>query len=65
MLIFSVILTRFINRLKEYKHIVATQSSSPSYKAIHKLPRALNEKWWFNVDDKDKDLPELAMFEIG
>ena len=33
--------------------------------AVDKLPQVLNEKWWFYVDDKDEDWPDLIMFENG
>ena len=31
--------------------------------AVDKLPQVLKEKWWFHVDDKDEDWPDLIMFE--
>ena len=31
--------------------------------AVDKPPQALKEKLWFYVDDKDKDWPDLIMFE--
>ena len=31
--------------------------------AVDKLPQVLKEKWWFCVDDKDEDWPDLIMFE--
>ena len=31
--------------------------------AVDKLPQVLKEKWWFYVDDKDEDWPDLIMFE--
>ena len=31
--------------------------------AIDKLAQVLKEKWWFYVDDKDEDWPDLIMFE--
>ena len=31
--------------------------------AVDKLPQVLKEKWWFYVDDKDEDRPDLIMFE--
>ena len=33
------------------------------YMAVGKLPQVLKEKWWFYVDDKDEDWPDLIMFE--
>ena len=60
---FSVILSNFVNVLKEYKHIGDLQSSSTLYLAVDKLPQVLKEKWLFYVDDKDKDWPDLIMFE--
>ena len=52
-----------MNVLKEYKHIGDLQSSSTLYMAVDKLPQVLKEKWWFYVDDKDEDWPDLIMFE--
>ena len=60
---FSVIVSNFVNVLKEYKHIGDLQSSSTLYMAVDKLPQVLKEKWWFYVDDKDEDWPDLIMFE--
>ena len=50
---FSVIVSNFVNVLKEYKQIGDLQSSSTLYMAVDKLPQVLKEKWWFYVDDKD------------
>ena len=52
-----------MNVLKEYKHIGDLQSSSTLYMAVDKLPQVLKEKWWFYVDDKDEDWPDLIKFE--
>ena len=60
---FSVIVSNFVNVLKEYKHIGDLLSSSTLYMAVDKLPQVLKEKWWFYVDDKDEDWPDLIMFE--
>ena len=60
---FSVIVSHFVNVLKEYKHIGDLQSSATLYMAVDKLPQVLKEKWWFYVDDKDEDWPDLIMFE--
>ena len=60
---FSVIVSNFVNVLKEYKRIGDLQSSSTLYMAIDKLPQVLKEKWCFYVDDKDDDWPDLIMFE--
>ena len=60
---FSVIVSNFVNVLKEYKHIGDLQSSSTLYMAVDKLPQVLKAKWWFYVDDKDEDWPDLIMFE--
>ena len=60
---FSVIVSNFVNVIKEYKHIADLQSSSTLYMAVDKLPQVLKEKWWFYVDDKDEDWPDLIMFE--
>ena len=60
---FSVIVSNFVNVLKEYKHIGDLQSSSTLYMAVDKLPQVLKEKWWFYVDDKDEHWPDLIMFE--
>ena len=60
---FSVIVSIFVNVLKEYKQIGDLQSSSTLYMAVDKLPQVLKEKWWFYVDDKDEDWPDLIMFE--
>ena len=37
------------------------QSSSTLYMAVNKLPHVLKEKWWYYVDDKDDDWPDLVM----
>ena len=42
---FSVIVSNFVNVLKEYKQIGYLQSSSKLYKAVDKLPQILKEKW--------------------
>ena len=60
---FSVIVSNFVNVLKEYKPIGDLQSSSTLYMSVDKLPYVLKEKWWFYVDDKDEDWPDLIMFE--
>ena len=60
---FSVIVSNFVNVLKEYKQIGDLQSSWTPYMAADKLPQVLKEKWWFYVDDKDEDWPDLIMFE--
>ena len=60
---FSVIVSNFGNVLKEYKQISDLQSSSTLYMAEDKLPQVLKEKWWFCVDDKDEDWPDLIMSE--
>ena len=60
---FSVIVSNFVNVLKEYKHIGDLQTSSTLYMAVDKLTQVLKEKWWFYVDDKDEDWPDLIMFE--
>ena len=60
---FSVIVSNFVNVLKEYKQIADPQSSSTLYMAVEKLPQVLKEKWWFYVDDKDEEWPVLIMFE--
>ena len=44
---FSVIVSNFVNVLKEYKQIGDLQSSSTLYMAVDKLPQVLKEKWWF------------------
>ena len=31
--------------------------------AVDKVPQVLKEKWWFYIDDKDDDWPDLIMFE--
>ena len=49
--------------LKEYKQIGDLQSPSRLYNAVDNLPKVLKEKWWFYVDNKDKDWPDLIMFE--
>ena len=59
---FSVIVSNFVNVLKEYKHIGDLQSSSKLYMAVDKLPQVLKAKWWFYVDDKDEDWPDLIKF---
>ena len=63
LIIFSVIVSNFVNVLKEYKQIGDLHSSSTLYMAVDKLPQVLKEKWWFFVDDKDEDWPDLMMFE--
>ena len=61
---FSVIVSNFVNVIKEYKQIGDLQSSSTLYMAVDNLPQILKEKWWFYVDDKDEYWPDLIMFEI-
>ena len=60
---FSVIVSNFVNLLREYKQIGDLQSSSTLYMAVDKLSQVLKEKWWFYVDDKSKDWSHLIMFE--
>ena len=60
---FSVIVSNFVNVLKEQKRIGDLQSSSTLYIAVDKLPQILKEEWWFYVDDKDKDWPDQIIFE--
>ena len=59
----SVIVSNFVTVLKEYKHSGVFQSSSTLYMAVDKLPQVPKEKWWFYVDDKDEDWPDLIIFE--
>ena len=59
----SVIVSNFVNVIKEYKQIGDLQSSSTLYMAVNKLPQILKEKWWFYVDERDKDWPDLIVFE--
>ena len=59
----SVIVSNFVNVLKEYKQIGNLQSSSTLYKAVNKLPQILNEKWLFYVDERDEDSPDLIVIE--
>ena len=49
---FSVIVSNFVNVLKEYKQIGVLQSCSTLYMVVDKLPQVLNEKWWFYVDER-------------
>ena len=60
---FSIVVLNFVNVFKEYKQIVDLQSSSTMYMAVDKLPLNLKKKWWFYIDDKDEDWPDLIMFE--
>ena len=60
---FSVIVSSFVNVLKEYKQLGDLKSSSTLRMAVEKLPPILKEKWWFYVDEKDEDWPDLIMFE--
>ena len=60
---FSVIVSNLVNVLKGYKQIGDLQSSSTLYMAVDKLPQVLKEKWWFYVDDKHGDWPDLIIFE--
>ena len=59
----SVIVSTFVNVLKEYKQIGVLQSSSTLYLALGKPPQVLIEKLWFYVDDKDEDRPDPIMFD--
>ena len=52
-----------MTNFKEYKHIGDLQSSSTLYMAVDKLPQDLKEKWWFYVDGKDEDWPDLIIFK--
>ena len=60
---FSVVVSNFVEMLKDHKQIGDLQSSSTLYLAVDKLPQVLKEKWWFYVDDTDEDWPDLIMFE--
>ena len=60
---FSVIVSKIVNELKEYKQIGDLQLSSTLYMAVDKLTQVLKEKWWFYADDKDEDWPDLILFE--
>ena len=44
---FSVIVSNFVNVLKEYKQIGDLQSSSTLYIAVDKIPQDLKENCWF------------------
>ena len=59
---FSVIVSKFVNMLKEYQKIGDLQSRSTMFMALEKLSQELKEKWWFYVDDKDENWPHLIMF---
>ena len=59
----SVIISNFVNVLKDHKQIGDLPSSSTLYMAVDKLPQVLKEKWWFYVDDKDEVWPDLIFFE--
>ena len=52
-----------MNVLKECKQIGDLQSSSTLYIAVDKLPQLPKENWWFYLDDKDEDWPDVIMFE--
>ena len=65
LIIFSVFVSNFVNELKEYKQIGDLQSSSTLYMVVDKLPQVLKAKWWFYIDDKDEDWPDLIMFKSG
>ena len=60
---FSVVVSNFMNVIKEYEQIGYLQSSSTLYVAVDKKPQVLKEKWWFYVDNKDEDWTDLIMFE--
>ena len=60
---FSVIVSNFVNVLKEYRQIGDLQPGSKLYMEVDKLPQVLKKKWGFCVDDKDEDWPDLIMFE--
>ena len=59
---FSVV-SNFVNMLKEYKQVGDLQSISTLYMAVDKPTQVLKEKWWFYVDHKDEDWPDLIKFE--
>ena len=60
---FSVMISNDV--LKDYKQIGDLQSSSTLYMAVDKLPQVVKEKWWFYVNHKDEDWPDLIMFKSG
>ena len=60
---FSDVFSTFSNVLKKYKQIGDLQSISTLYMIVDKIPQVIKEKWWFYVDDKDEDWPDLIMFE--
>ena len=49
--------------LKEYEQIGDLQSSSTLYMIVDKIPQFIKENWWFYIDDKDEDWPDLILFE--
>ena len=60
---FSVVFSIFSNVLKEYEQIGDLHSSSTLSMIVDKIPQVIKEKWWFYIDDKDEDWPDLIMFE--
>ena len=60
---FSIIVSKFVIVLEEYKQIGDLQSSSTLCMAVDKLSQVLKEKWWFYVDDKDEHKPDVIMFK--
>ena len=59
---FSVIVSNFVNVLKEYKQIGDCNRARHCLWQYKNYPK-FSEKWWFFVDDKDEDWPDLIMFK--
>ena len=59
---FSVIVSNFVNVLKENSWIGDLQSTSTLYLAVVKLHQVLSKKCWFYVDEKEEEWPDVIMF---
>ena len=60
---YSITISNLVNVLKQYNYEGDLRSSSTLQVAIEKLPPNLKEKWFFFVDECQKDRPDLILLE--
>ena len=60
---YSITISNLVNVLNQYNYEGDLRSSSTLQVAIEKLPPNLKEKWFFFVDECQKDRPDLTLLE--
>ena len=60
---YSLTISNLVNVLKQYNYAGDLRSSSTLQVAVEKLSPNLKEKWFFFVDECQKDRPDLTLLE--